>query len=208
MSDESAERFVAHVDTATGSASRTVDVVVGRLGRPHGVRGDVLVDVRTDEPERRFAPGTTFATAAGTLTVASARWHSSRLIVSFDEVHDRPAAERLRGIELGIEVSVDDAPDDPDEFYDHQLLGLRVEDAAGTAVGSVAEVLHLPGQDLLVVRRNSGAESLVPFVTELVPTVDLPHRRLVLADVPGLLDDASDEGGTPALPRPPGTDEP
>ena len=175
-------------------APDTVEVVVGRLGRAHGIRGDLIVDVRTDEPERRFAAGTSFDTPAGRLTVASARWHGSRLLVSFAEVGDRAGAERLRGVELRIEVSAADLPGDPDEYYDHQLIGLGVQDASGVVVGSVAEVLHLPGQDLLVVRRDSAAEVLVPFVTELVPTVDLASGTIVVADVPGLLD----AGATPS----------
>ena len=171
----------------------TVELVVGRLGRAHGVRGDLIVDVRTDEPERRFTDGTVFETPAGRLTVSATREHSGRLLVSFAEVADRNAAERLRGVELRVEIPADTRPDDPDEYYDHQLVGLRVDDVEGRVVGTVAEVLHLPGQDVLAVRRPDRPEALVPFVAELVPSVDLADGRVVVAAVPGLLDEAVDE---------------
>ncbi len=169
-----------------------MDVVIGRIGRAHGVRGEVAVDVRTDEPEQRFAVGVRLQTdpaSAGPLTVAAARPHTGRLLVRFREVPDRNAAEGLRGVLLTVpatEVTAD--PADAEEFYDHQLVGLRVHDQTGIAVGEVAGVLHTPAQDLLVVRREAGGEALVPFVSELVPTVDLEHGSLTVADRPGLLD--------------------
>jgi 16S rRNA processing protein RimM len=187
--------------------SKKVDVLVGKVGRAHGIRGDVTVDVRTDEPDRRFAAGTAFTTGRGRLTVVSTQWHSGRLLVRFDEVPDRTTAESLRGTELRIEVDPDERPDDPDEFYDHQLVGLTVESETGERWGEVSEVLHLPAQDLLVVRRSTpdtnntqhpgdtdtgdaaGADVMVPFVTEFVPTVDLTGRRLVVTDRAGLLAD-------------------
>ena len=102
--------------------SETIELLVGKVGRAHGIRGDLFIDVRTDEPDRRFAPGTIFPTRRGPLTVASLRWHSSRLLVRFAEVPDRSVAEGLRGTELRVEVDADERPDDPEEFYDHQLV--------------------------------------------------------------------------------------
>jgi len=166
-------------------------VVVGRVGRAHGVRGEVAVDVRTDDPESRFVVGATLQTdpaAAGPLTVASTRPHQGRLLVRFDEVADRDAADGLRGVLLTVEVAEEDRPPDPEEFYDHQLVGLQVRDDAGGVVGEVAEVLHHPAHDVLVVRRGAGPDALVPFVAALVPDVDLEHGRLTVADRPGLLD--------------------
>jgi 16S rRNA processing protein RimM len=168
-----------------------VDVVIGRIGRAHGVRGEVAVDVRTDDPEERFAVGTRVDTdppAVGPLTVASSRPHSGRLLVRFEEVADRTAAEGLRGELLVAAVPETARPPDPDEFYDHQLVGLRVLDAAGVAVGRVTDVVHNPAHELLVVRRDDGAQALVPFVGELVPGVDLERGCLTVADRPGLLD--------------------
>ena len=168
-----------------------MQIAVGQIARAHGIRGDVIVVVRTDDPDVRFVPGTTLATEPpdrGPLTVAATRWHSGRLIVTFEGVRDRTAAEDLRGTLLVLDSDQIPAPDDPDEFYDHQLIGLSVVTAAGAAVGQVANVLH-HGQDLLVVRRDGAAdEVLVPFVSAIVTDVDVPGGRLVIDPPPGLLD--------------------
>jgi 16S rRNA processing protein RimM len=170
------------------SSPETIDVLVGTVGRPHGVRGEVAVTVRTDEPERRFAVGSVLQTKRGPLTVGATRWHQSRLLVRFDEVPDRNAAELLRGLELRVDVAVSERPEDPEEFYDHQLVGLRVVSPAGEALGELVDVLHLPMQDVLVVRRAE-RDRLVPFVSELVLDVDLDEGRVVVDQIPGLLDD-------------------
>ncbi|MGC5012614.1 ribosome maturation factor RimM [Streptosporangium sp. DT93] len=136
-----------------------MQLVVGRIGRPHGLRGDVSVEVRTDEPDRRFAPGTALATepaSTGPLVVESCRWHSGILLVRFEGVTGRDRAEELRGTMLVIDSGDIPPPEDPDEFYDHQLIGLTVVTPGGEAVGEVSDVLH-HGQDLLVVRRTATA---------------------------------------------------
>ncbi|MCP2339719.1 ribosome maturation factor RimM [Actinomadura rupiterrae] len=167
-------------------------IVIGRIGRPHGVRGDSTVDVRTDDPDLRFAPGTEIATDpedAGPLTVERARWHSGRLVVRFAGADDRDAADALRGIWLVVDADDIPASDDPDDFHDAQLVGLAVRTVDGTDVGEVTEVRH-HGQDLLVIRRaGSREELLVPFVAALVPEVDVPGGRLVIDPPPGLLDE-------------------
>jgi len=168
-------------------------LVVGRIGRPHGLKGEVTVDPRTDEPERRFADGATLRTQRkrpggeeqGTLTVRGTRWHSGRLLATFEEIADRTAAEEARGTLLVVPVDPDETPDDPEEFYDHQLIGLSVVTTDGEPVGELAEVVHGAAQDLLVVRAGE-REVLVPFVAALVPEVDLPGRRIVVDDEPGL----------------------
>jgi 16S rRNA processing protein RimM len=115
--------------------------------------------------------------------------------VRFKDVDDRTAAEGLRATMLVVEVDEAARPDDPDEFYDHQLVGLTVVTTAGGAVGEVVDVLHLPGQDVLAIKRADGAEVLVPFVKELVPTVDLDAKVVTVEPRPGLLDpEAADEG--------------
>jgi 16S rRNA processing protein RimM len=178
------------------------------VGRAHGVRGDVFVDVRTDEPERRFAVDTRFDTERGSLTVAVARWHGRHLLVTFAELADRSAAEAMRGVELRVDVPADERPADPEEFYDHQLLGLRAETATGDVIGQVSEVLHLPSQDVLLVRHED-REIMVPFVTDLVPVVDVDAGRLVVADRPGLLDEAdTDTTETAEESQPAGIDDP
>ena len=168
-----------------------MDLVIGRVGRAHGVRGEVAVDVRTDDPDRRFVVGATLQTdpaSAGPLTVASTRPHQGRVLVRFEEVPDRNTAEGLRGVLLVVEVSEAELPPEPEEFYDHQLVGLLVQNQSGDVVGTVAEVLHHPAHDVLVVRREQGPDALVPFVSELVPAVDLDQGRVTVADRPGLLD--------------------
>lgn len=170
-----------------------MDVVVGRIGRPHGVRGEVTVEVRTDSPEVRFAPGTVLGTdpaRPGGLEVAGFHWHSGRLLLSFDGVVDRTGAESLRGLLLTAVIADDERPEDPEEFYDHQLVGLTARTVAGD-LGQVAEVLHLPAQDLLVVRTAAGREVLVPFVSEIVPEVDLAAGTLLVDPPAGLLDAAT-----------------
>jgi len=174
-------------------------VIVGRVGRPHGIRGEVVVGVRTDEPDLRFAVGATLGVAEQEegsaederLTVAAARWHSGQLLVAFTGITDRTAAGELTGRWLSVDSS--QLPDigDPDEFRDHELIGLSVRTAAGDVVGVVTDVLHY-GQDLLVVRRSDGGggESLVPFVKAIVPEVDVAAGVLVIDPPPGLLDPA------------------
>jgi 16S rRNA processing protein RimM len=171
-------------------------LVVGRIGRAHGIKGEVSVDVRTDEPEARLAPGAVLTTdpdESGPLTIRTGRLHSGRLLLTFDGVDDRTAAEALRGTLLLAEIDPAVSPEDDDEWYDHQLVGLDAVLTDGTVLGTVREVLHLPGHDVLAVDR-SGAEVLVPFVLEIVPQVDIAAGRLVVDPPPGLLSD-DDSGG-------------
>jgi 16S rRNA processing protein RimM len=178
----------------------TIDVLVGRIGKAHGLRGDVTINVRTDEPERRFAPGSVLlveapqgsATTLRELTVASHRWHSSVLLVRFEEIPDRTAAEGARGIVLYARVAADATPDDPDEYYDHQLVGLTAYDVDGTVLGEVTGLVH-GAQDLLEIKATDGRSTLVPFVKQLVPEVDVPGGRVVVADRPGLVTPLEDE---------------
>jgi 16S rRNA processing protein RimM len=173
---------------------------VGRIVKPHGIRGEVTVDVHTDEPERRFAAGSVLVTdppRSEPLTVTASRWHSGRLLITFGEVTDRTQAEPLRG--TWLMVAADDAPSaDPDVFHDQQLAGLSVVTLGGELVGTVTSVRH-HGQDLLVVEPAPGSsfrgEVLVPFVAAIVVEVDLASGRLVLDPPPGLLDLATDGTG-------------
>jgi 16S rRNA processing protein RimM len=165
-------------------------LVVGRIGRPHGLRGEVSVVVRTDVPEQRFVPGSVFQLSAGRrVTVAGTRWHRGALLVRLEGIADRDAAEALRGAVLTVRADELPPPDDPDEFHDHQLVGLRAELGDGVLVGTVSDVLHGPGGELLVISREGSSDALVPFVRAIVPTVDLPGGRLVLTPPDGLLDD-------------------
>ncbi len=160
-------------------------VVVGRIGRAHGIRGDLGVDIRTDEPERRFAPGSSVIAGTRTLTIVSTRQHSGRLIVRFDGVNDRTAAETLHGTVLEAEVTADELPEDPEEFYDHQLIGLEVR-TGDTVIGTITQVIHLPAQDTLAVKAGE-REILIPFVRDLVPELHVAAGYVLVADLPGLL---------------------
>jgi 16S rRNA processing protein RimM len=174
-------------------------VTVARIARAHGIRGDVVLDVRTDEPQRRLAPGAQLFTspaAVGPLTIESLRDHSGRVLARFDGVLDRSAAERLRGVYLEAEIDPAERPSDPEEFYDHQLVGLGAVDPAGAVLGSVAELVHLPGQDLLVVATPDGREVLVPFVAAIVCEVDVVAGQVVV-DAPGGLFEEPGPGSDP-----------
>lgn len=179
----------------------SIDVVVGRIGKPHGLRGEVTVDVRTDEPERRFEVGARLgvelpkgsAATVRRLTVSSARWHQGVLLLGFEEVDGRTAAEGVRGIVLHAEIAADATPEDPEEFYEHQLVGLRVVDEQGEPIGTVRGLVPGAAQDLLQVTASDGRETLVPFVQALVPQVDLAGGRVVVADRPGLVSPFPDE---------------
>jgi len=189
-----------------------MQLVVGRITRPHGVRGEVSVEVRTDEPDRRFAVGSMLATdpaEAGPLTVASARWNTGRLLIGFDGITDRDQAESLRGIWLTLDSAQAVSSEDPDEFHDHELIGLTVVTVSGEPVGRVTDVRHF-GQELLVIEPagRAGAKPatagpmgparpgqpaqpdglLVPFVAAIVPEVDVAAGRLVIDPPPGLLE--------------------
>ncbi|MFE9000620.1 ribosome maturation factor RimM [Streptomyces sp. NPDC007875] len=173
-----------------------MQLVVARIGRAHGIKGEVTVEVRTDEPELRLGPGavlTTEPASAGPLTIESGRVHSGRLLLRFEGVRDRSAAEALRNILLIAEVDPEELPEDPEEFYDHQLIDIDVVTVDGTEVGRVSEISHLPYQDLLIVKRPDGSEVMIPFVSEFVPEIDLEAQRAVIDPPPGLLDEAEAE---------------
>ncbi len=175
-----------------------MELVVARIGRPQGLRGEVSVEVRTDDPAGRFVVGAELRTdpaSAGPLTLASVRDQSGRTILGFEGVGDRTAAEGLRGILLVVDA--DDEPGAEDEWYDHQLVGLRAETPDGRELGTVAAVQHLPAQDLLVVRSTAGEEVLVPFVTAIVPEVDVAGGRLVMDPPGGLFESAPDAADAP-----------
>ncbi|WP_254811587.1 ribosome maturation factor RimM [Streptomyces cavourensis] len=170
-----------------------MQLVVARIGRAHGIKGEVTVEVRTDEPELRLGPGAVLATepaATGPLTVASGRVHSGRLLLRFEGVHDRTGAEALRNTLLIADVDPAELPEDEDEFYDHQLIDLDVVLADGTEIGRITEISHLPSQDLFIVERPDGSEVMIPFVEEIVTEIDLEEQRAVITPPPGLIDES------------------
>ena len=168
----------------------TDTVVVGRIGRPHGVRGEVTVEVRTDDPDLRFVPGAVLRTDPadrGPITITGVHWHSGTLLLRLEGVDSREAAEAVRNTELLVDVADLPAIEDPDSYYDHQLVGLTARLPDGTVLGEITVVRH-EAQDLLVVRRREGGDVLIPFVTAIVPTVDLDGGFVVVDPPEGLLE--------------------
>ncbi|HKD99263.1 MAG TPA: ribosome maturation factor RimM [Micromonosporaceae bacterium] len=174
-----------------------MQLVIGSVVRAHGIRGEVVVAVTTDEPQERYVVGSVLATdpaAAGPLTIEGLRVHTSsgtdRLLVAFDGVEDRDAAERLRGVRLLVDAADVKPSDDPDEFHDFELIGLAVlvGGPGGERVGEIVRVDHGPGADMLIVARPDGRQSLVPFVTAIVPEVDVAAGHVMITPPEGLLD--------------------
>ena len=168
----------------------TDTVVVGRIGRPHGVRGEVTVEVRTDDPDLRFVPGAVLRTDPadrGPVTITGVHWHSGTLLLRLEGVDSREAAEAVRNTELVVPVAELPEIEDPDSYYDHQLVGLTARLPDDAVLGEVTAILH-EAQDLLVVRRVEGGEVLIPFVSAIVPTVDLDGGFVVVDPPEGLLD--------------------
>ena len=160
-------------------------IAVGRIGRPRGVHGESFVEPWTDEPEDRFAVGSVLQADpadAGPLTVAAMSVAGGRLVVRFAGVADRDGAEALRGVRLLIAASSRPRLDDPDEFYDTDLVGLAARTVTGAELGPVRDVLHAGGADYLVVD-VAGREQLVPFVRAIVTGVDVA-AGVVLIDPP------------------------
>ncbi|GAA2419014.1 ribosome maturation factor RimM [Streptomyces coeruleofuscus] len=172
-----------------------MQLVVARIGRAHGIKGEVTVEVRTDEPELRLAPGavlTTDPASTGPLTIETGRVHSGRLLLRFEGVSDRTGAEALRNTLLIADVDPEELPEGEDEYYDHQLIDLDVVTADGTEVGRITEISHLPTQDLFIVERPDGSEVMIPFVEEIVAEIDLEEQKAVITPPPGLIDDRAE----------------
>lgn len=155
------------------------------------MRGELAVAPSTDVPEVRFAPGARVTArrrgASRTLTVASARTHGERLLVTFTEITGRDAAEQLRGCVLLADTAELPPSDDPDEFHDHELEGLTVVAVDGSTLGTVSEIVHGPGGELLAVEAD-GREVLVPFVRQIVPAVDRAAGTITVDPPEGLLE--------------------
>ncbi|APT85016.1 ribosome maturation factor RimM [Corynebacterium aquilae] len=166
-----------------------VELLIGRVVKAHGIRGEVAVDITTDEPDIRFAIGEVLtgkqAGKQHQLTIAKARAHQGRLLITFKEISDRNAAESLRGTQFFAPPLEDD--EDDDGFYDHELEGLHVIHN-GADIGTVTEITHGPAGTLLTVTLNSGKEAMIPFVHAIVPDVDLDAGQLTITPPDGLLE--------------------
>jgi len=183
-------------------------VQVARIGKPHGIRGEVTVQLYTDAPEERFAPGARLLVEPvpalapdGTVTVRSARWNKAVLVVGLEEVPDRNGAETLRGCRLFTEAQEDD--EDDEAWYEHELVDLEVrtgpEDGTGPRIGVVTGLVTMPVQDLLEVELDEdGRTAVLPFVDEIVPVVDPEAGFVVVTPPPGLLELGRDDADTGA----------
>ena len=164
------------------------DVVVARIGKAHGLKGEVTVQVHTDSPKERFVKGAQFSTqpaSVGPLTIRAARVHNGIQLLAFDEAPDRTAAEALRNTKL---LAAADELVEDDAWYEDDILGFDVVLEDGTSVGTVAGLETREVQDLLTVKDADGHEILVPFVEEIVPDIDEDVRKVVLTPPPGLLE--------------------
>ncbi|MFB2571209.1 ribosome maturation factor RimM [Micrococcus sp. IITD107] len=197
-------------ESTESTESAADDLVrVARIGKPHGIRGEVTVQLFTDAPEERFVPGAQLqtraargATAPALLTVTRARWNKEILVLAFQECPDRNAADALRGTEL---FAAPDVAGEDDAWYEEDLLGLAVL-VDGERVGEVAALITGEVQDLLDVEldeRHGGHRALIPFVDEIVPDVDLDAQTVLLTPPPGLLtlNAETDEDKTAAGPE-------
>ena len=181
-----------------------MELVVGRVAKSHGVRGELAVEVRTDAPELRFAEGAVLQgrkpreKTLNSYTVEAAREHSGRLLLRLVGVDTREAADALRGTLFVIDSADVGTSDDPDEYYDHELEGLDVRLPDGSIIGKVREVLHITGGELLAVRRaDEGPEILVPFVTAIVTDISTADGVIDIDPPVGLLDLADAETDAP-----------
>ncbi|QPL06207.1 MULTISPECIES: ribosome maturation factor RimM [Actinomyces] len=168
-------------------------LTVAVIGPAHALKGEVRLEIRTDDPEGRLEPGTVLPTepaSAGPLTVSRLRFDGQRWYASFDEARDRTAAEALRGVHLLVDTDAEKEADD-EAWYAHELIGLTAVRLGTEALGAGPQVLGVvvdlePGvaQDRLVVRTPQGEQVAVPFVEALVPALDLEAGTVTL-DPPG-----------------------
>ena len=173
----------------------TTQLRVGRLTKAHGLKGALKLELFTDEPERRFVPGATFTLQVPTsspwhgktLELAELRWYNSHPVGFFVGVGTREEAETLVRAILWVDHDLAEVPAESDAWYDHQLVGLRAL-RDGQDVGRVVRVDHFPAQDLLAIDTRSG-EVLVPFVSAIVPTVDIAAGTVTLTPPAGLFEE-------------------
>lgn len=171
---------------------------VGRLTKAHGLKGAIKLELYTDDPERRFVPGAEFSLQVPDsspwhgkhLTLRELRWYNGHPVGFFEGVDDRTAAEGLVKAILWVE-HVDEESPESDAWYDHQLVGLAVL-RDGERIGEVTHVDHLPAQDLLIVK-SRGREVMVPFVSAIVPEVDIEAGTLTVTPPPGLFEELPEE---------------
>ncbi|EFG82596.1 16S rRNA processing protein RimM [Corynebacterium ammoniagenes DSM 20306] len=168
---------------------KNMELLIGRVIKSHGIKGEVSVDVTTDSPEERFYPGAVLNGKQGAkdleFTISTVRAHKGRLLLTFEEITDRTQADSLRGVQFFAPPLEDD--DDDDGFYDHELEGLNLV-LDGNVIGEVTGISHGPVQSLLEAKLHNGKEALIPFVEEIVPEIDLDEGTCTITPPEGLLE--------------------
>ena len=163
-----------------------MQLVVGRIGRAHGVLGEATIDVQTDDPDLRFKVGSKLTLDSGQeLTIKSSRWHNQILLLGFEGVNDRNQIEALRDQLISSQVDLSQLT--PGEYHYQQLIGCQVYLQNNELVGQVSEVVKLPGQDLLSVDKN-GSQVLIPMVKQIIISIDILAKKIVVNPPEGLLD--------------------
>ncbi len=163
-----------------------MQLVVGRIGRAHGVLGEATIEVRTDDADQRFSIGNKLTLDSGKqLEIKSSRWHNQVLLLSFIGINDRNQVEELRDQLVSADVDINQLA--PGEYHYQQLIGCEVFLENSDLVGKVIEIIKLPGQDLLSIERN-GKEVLVPMVAAIIISIDVEKKKIVINPPEGLLD--------------------
>jgi 16S rRNA processing protein RimM len=161
-------------------------LVVGRIGRAHGILGEATIEVQTDEPDSRFKVGNKLILDSGReLIIKSSRWHNQILLLGFEGFNDRNQIEGLRDQSISFEVDLSGLA--PGEYHYQQLIGCQVYLQNNELIGEVKEVVKLPGQDLLSVDKN-GIEVLIPMVKQIIISIDVLDKKIVVNPPEGLLD--------------------
>ena len=182
----------------SGPRAGVTQLRVGRLTKAHGLKGALKIELYTDDPDRRFAPGSSFSLHGKTLELVELRWYNAQPVGFFVGVDDRTAAETLVKAILWVDQETAELPEEKDAWYDHQLVGLKAF-RDGVEIGRVVRVDHFPAQDLLAIR-TAEREVLVPFVAAIVPEVDVAAGRITLTPPAGLFEDLPDEPEPAASP--------
>jgi 16S rRNA processing protein RimM len=172
--------------TGSPSSGEPVFLVIGKLRRPHGVHGEIIMDIFTDFPER-IHPGITFYVGENhrPLVLRSCRQHQNSLLLAFEAFQNRDEVGALRN--QWVYVHSVDRPSLPEgDFYHHQILGLKVIDEKGNILGTVIEILETGANDVLVVRPTEGADILIPVVDSVVRNIDLGAGEILVQLIPGI----------------------
>lgn len=216
MSEHPAPRPSGSSDRARTGKKPADQVRVGRLTKAHGLKGALKIELYTDDPDRRFAPGASFTLQVPTsspwhgktLELVELRWYNGSPVGFFVGVSDRTAAETLVKAILWVDQDAAQLPEEKDAWYDYQLVGLRAL-RDGVEIGRVVRVEHFPAQDLLVVATaaDPNAEVLVPFVAAIVPAVDIAAGTVTLTPPPGLFEELPDDDPEPAASPKTATDD-